>query len=185
MEYQTSIKNDNKFSNEGNQLSETWIPPNQNQYKINCCSAFDRGKGGIGVGIIIRNSKGEIMASSAQTIEASFSLKMRQLLAIKKSILFGMDCGLAPILVETNESSVVVKWLCDGSHKEFENGVILDEIANMMHVGNGIVVNNVSIMANMPAAVLAKEALKISEDTFWMEECPPFFNNLVMDDMPV
>ncbi|KAK2661256.1 hypothetical protein Ddye_007789 [Dipteronia dyeriana] len=174
MEYQTSIRNDNKFSNGGNQLSETWIPPNQDQYKINCCSVFDRGKGRIGVGIITRNSKVEIMASSAQTIEASFSLKMRQLVAIKKSILFGMDCGLASILVEANESSVVLKWLCDGSHKDSENGVILDEIANLMHAGNGIVVSNVSRKPNMPAAVLAKEAPMISEDTFWMEECPPF-----------
>ncbi|KAK3212540.1 hypothetical protein Dsin_017246 [Dipteronia sinensis] len=154
------------------------------QYKTNCCSVFDRGKGRIGFGIIIRNSKGEIMASSAQFIEARFSIKMSQLLAIKRSILFGMDCGLAPNTVEINES-VSVNWLSSGSHKDSEYGVILDEIDDLMHSGDRIVFCGIPKRANMPAIALAKEALKISEEAFWMEECPPFINDIVKADKPM
>ncbi|KAK3169102.1 hypothetical protein Dsin_000133 [Dipteronia sinensis] len=122
-----------------NQMVVSWVPPTQDQYKTNCCLVFDKGKGRIGFGIIIRNSKGEIMASSAQFIEAKFSIKMSQLLDIKKSIMFG----------------------------------------------NEVALSNISKKANMPAAALAKEALKISEDAFWMEESPPFIYDLVKADMPV
>ncbi|KAK2639750.1 hypothetical protein Ddye_027545 [Dipteronia dyeriana] len=45
IEYQTSNENGNRISSGGNQLFETWIPPNQDHYKINCCSVFDGGKG--------------------------------------------------------------------------------------------------------------------------------------------
>ncbi|KAK3193763.1 hypothetical protein Dsin_025073 [Dipteronia sinensis] len=85
------------------------------------CLMVYTGKGRIGFGIIIRNSKGEIMASSAQFIEVRFSSKMSQLLAIKRSILFGMDCGLAPHMVEINESAVA-NWLSSGSDKDSEYG---------------------------------------------------------------
>ncbi|KAK3229469.1 hypothetical protein Dsin_001350 [Dipteronia sinensis] len=167
-----------------NQLVVSWIPPILDQYKTNCCSVFDKGKGRIGFGIIIRNSKGEIMASSAQFIQARFSIKMSQLLAIKRSILFGMDCGLAPHMVEINES-VVVNWLSSGSHKDSEYVVILDEIDDPMHSGDKVVFCSIPKKANMPTIALAKEALKISEEAFWMEECPPFINDLVKADMPM
>ncbi|KAK3210794.1 hypothetical protein Dsin_015500 [Dipteronia sinensis] len=183
-EYQTSQMDNSSVSCGLDQLVVSWIPPIPDQYKTNCCSVFDRGKGRIGFGIIIRNSKGEIMASSAQFIEARFSIKISQLLAIKRSILFGMDCGLAPNTVEINES-VVVNWLSSGSHKDSEYGVILDEIDDLMHSGDRIVFCSIPKRANMPAIALAKEALKISEEAFWMEECPPFINDIVKADKPV
>ncbi|KAK3218543.1 hypothetical protein Dsin_012513 [Dipteronia sinensis] len=184
IEYQTPKMDDHSVLGGKNILVGSWIPPTQNQYKINCCTVFDRGKGRIGFGIIIRNSKGEILASSAQFIEAKFSIKLSQLLAIKQSILFGLDYGLAPTLVKINES-VVVNWLNNGSHKEYEHEVILDEIDNLRHSGNGFAICNISRKANRPTDALAKEALKMSEDAFWMEDCPPFIYDLVKADMPI
>ncbi|KAK0588338.1 hypothetical protein LWI29_038346 [Acer saccharum] len=80
--------------------------------------------------------------------------------------MFGLDCSLAPSLLEINDS-VVVKWLLDDSHKDSEGGVVLDEIADLMLTGNGVAVSSIPRSANRPAYVLAGEAMKTFEDAFW------------------
>ncbi|TXG50352.1 hypothetical protein EZV62_022876 [Acer yangbiense] len=90
----------------------------------------------------------------------------------------------APSLLEINDS-VVVKWLLDGSHKDSEGGVVLDEIADLMLTGNGVAVSNIPRSANRPAYVLAGEAMKTSEDAFWMEECPHYLDDLLKADVPI
>ncbi|KAK2652206.1 hypothetical protein Ddye_012062 [Dipteronia dyeriana] len=166
------------------QRQRIWIPPSQGQYKTNCSTIIDRRKGWIGFGIIIRNMNGEVMASSAHSIIANFSFKVAQLLAIKKSIQFGLDCGLALCLLEISEF-MVVNWLLDGNHKNSDSGMILEEIVDMINTGNRVAVISIFRSANMPAYVLAGEALKILEDVFWMEECPCYLDDLLKADMHV
>ncbi|KAK2641094.1 hypothetical protein Ddye_022857 [Dipteronia dyeriana] len=111
-------------------------------------------------------------------LDLSHHLKSKELVLlcvtvwrIGMGIMFGTDYGLAPSLIEINELVVVI-WLLDGSHNDSKSGVILNEIANLMTTGSGVAISSISRKANMPAYVLAREALKISGDAFWNEECP-------------
>ncbi|KAK2639192.1 hypothetical protein Ddye_026987 [Dipteronia dyeriana] len=59
------------------------------------------------------------------------------------------------------------------------------EIVDMMNTGNGVAVSGISRSANSPAYVLVREALKFSEDVFWMEKCPRYLDDLLKVDMHV
>ncbi|KAK2651962.1 hypothetical protein Ddye_011818 [Dipteronia dyeriana] len=52
---------------------DRWIPPSSGLFKINTDAAIDGHNGKVGIGIIIRDAAGEVLASSALPISAGFS----------------------------------------------------------------------------------------------------------------
>ncbi|KAK2647826.1 hypothetical protein Ddye_015315 [Dipteronia dyeriana] len=75
-------------------IRHRWDPPNEGDYKANCDSVFDSLDSRIGVGIAIRDSRGNVLASCSQVFEATFRIKIAKLMAILKCLQFGYDCGL-------------------------------------------------------------------------------------------
>ena len=62
-----------------------WKPPDQERYKINCKAVLDNGDGWVGVGIVIRDASGFIMASCALRFATSIDIWVANALAILKS----------------------------------------------------------------------------------------------------
>ncbi|KAK0583954.1 hypothetical protein LWI29_005542 [Acer saccharum] len=151
-------------------------------YKANCGAAIDRLKGKIGFGIVIRNCKGEVMASCAQSVMANLSLKSAKQ-AMCKSILFSCDCGLASCSFEMDEACIV-KWIVNGDYKESENGLILDDIDSLVSDLGEVIFNHTDRRANRVAQGLATFALMSNEDTFWMEDFLICVRDKVLADMP-
>ncbi|KAK3206642.1 hypothetical protein Dsin_020688 [Dipteronia sinensis] len=120
-------RNDMNQLNGGSNIG--WSPPENDAYKTNCGTAVDTKKGRVGVGIVIRNSAGEIEADDAE----------------------------------------VIKWINSGSHRDAEFGTILSNIDVLSAEARGNSFSHTSSQANNAALKLAKYALTITEDRFWME----------------
>ncbi|KAK1576780.1 hypothetical protein Q3G72_016433 [Acer saccharum] len=125
-----SNNNGNLVVNVPQQLHK-WVPPAEGMYKANCGVFVNKSKRRIGIGIVIRNHNGNIMASCSQALDANLSLKAAKLTAVLRSILFSRDCGLAPCLVEVLEATVV-RWIVNGSYRQSEFGVILNDIDSLL-----------------------------------------------------
>ncbi|KAK0583053.1 hypothetical protein LWI29_032899 [Acer saccharum] len=152
-------------------------------YKANCDIAIDKLNGKIGFGIVIRNFKGEVMASCSQRMLANFSLKSAKLTAVYKSINFSCDCGLSPCSFEVDDANIV-RWIANGDPRESDNGSILEDIDSLVANLGGVSFCTSNRFANRVAKGLANFALKCEDDNFWMEEVPSCVSNMVMADLP-
>ncbi|KAK3222519.1 hypothetical protein Dsin_009544 [Dipteronia sinensis] len=161
----------------------SWSPPRLGLLKVNCDAVIDFKKQRIGIGIIIRNSAGLVMATSSKMLQANFDSSIAKALAIYRGIQFWKDCGLGFCCIEAN-AKMVVRKIMDGNLDDVNGGVILDSIEGVLKDLNGVVVMDTHKMANQATHGLAKYGLVIKEDRFWMEEAPSCINHFVMADMP-
>ncbi|KAK3222292.1 hypothetical protein Dsin_009317 [Dipteronia sinensis] len=100
-----------------------------------------------------------------------------------KSVQFSVDCSLAPCVFEMDEA-MVVKWITDNRCNFSKNGVILEDIKSLSSDLRDVNFVYTSKKANGVAHSLAKHALQITEDTFWMEDVPACISVLVVVDKP-
>ncbi|KAK3205554.1 hypothetical protein Dsin_019600 [Dipteronia sinensis] len=84
-----------------------WKPPSDGFYKVNINASLDVANHGIGIGLVIRDHQGFVMASSSQRLEVCFSPQIAEAMAIKRGIQFAFDTGLVLVVVESDALSVV------------------------------------------------------------------------------
>ncbi|KAK0575893.1 hypothetical protein LWI29_008847 [Acer saccharum] len=121
-----------------------WSPPDKDEYKTNCGIAVDSNSGKVGLGIIVRNSNGEVMACCSQKLNSYISKRDANALAISRDIQFGIDCGLNSRMIESNDG-VIVNWINMGLNRDSNVGIILSDIDGLgadMGGLNCILVNN-------------------------------------------
>ncbi|KAK3189610.1 hypothetical protein Dsin_029171 [Dipteronia sinensis] len=139
--------------------------------------------GRIGLSIVIRDHSGAVMAFYSLTLAAFFDANTAETMAIYRGFIFSRDCGLFPCVIES-DAAIVVKWINKDGHRDSISGNILAEISALV---SGLHVNPVSHiprLANNVTHGLAKFALMVVEDRFWMEEFPPCVRRAVQLDMP-
>ncbi|KAK2663280.1 hypothetical protein Ddye_001854 [Dipteronia dyeriana] len=81
-----------------------WMPPNERRYTASCDTTVDIIKGKVGFRIVIRNNRGEVMASCVQLMVANVSIKTTKMIDVWKSIIFSGECGLTPCSFELDEA---------------------------------------------------------------------------------
>ncbi|KAK1551128.1 hypothetical protein Q3G72_030748 [Acer saccharum] len=84
-----------------------WIPPPPWVFKINSDAAMDVKLGKVGVGIIIRNVRGDVLSSSPQPISAGFGVQIAECVALLRGLQLGVSLGLVPCIVESDALTVV------------------------------------------------------------------------------
>ena len=84
-----------------------WRPPPSSRFKLNFDAAIFKEDDAIGMGAIIRNEKGEVMASlSAKGLLVTYS-EEAEILACCRVIEFDMECGFLELVVEGDNQSVM------------------------------------------------------------------------------
>ncbi|KAK2653183.1 hypothetical protein Ddye_013039 [Dipteronia dyeriana] len=139
---------------------DRWRPPEQGKLKINCGAFLDRSRRRIGVGSIIRDASGRVMACSSQSCDANFDM----------------------VDVVGTDSEKVIQHIVKGGHENSRHGSILDSIAALTQDLCNVVYKCVSKVANRVACDLANEAMGTLENGFWMEEAPNCISFLVLDE---
>ncbi|KAK3211194.1 hypothetical protein Dsin_015900 [Dipteronia sinensis] len=93
----------------GRRGEATWKPPDSGSFKINCDADVDASRHRIGIGIVIRDDSGFVMASCSQRVVATFDAQVAETLAIYRGIIFGKDCCLAPCVIESDAVNEFLK----------------------------------------------------------------------------
>ncbi|KAK2662579.1 hypothetical protein Ddye_001153 [Dipteronia dyeriana] len=136
-------------------------------FKINYNNVVYSRRGRIGIGIVVQDASGFIMASCFHVMEATFDVQLAKTAAIYKGIIFGGDCGLALYVIEF-DAEVVVNWINSGNHLNSVCDIILTDFSSLMSCSDGMTINHVSRLTNQVAHKLAKNALLIAEDIYWI-----------------
>ncbi|KAK0571841.1 hypothetical protein LWI29_022474 [Acer saccharum] len=160
-----------------------WIPPDRGKFKMNCAFSINSRHERIGIGVIVRDCAGEVLACCSQRLEAKLGNKEANLMAIFKGLLFGIDCGLSPQVIELDDKEVV-GWINSGSHVDSAFGAILMEIKMLMEDMDGLLVQYVPKLANKAAQGLSEVAFSMLEDMFWLEEFPICICTVIDSEKP-
>ncbi|KAK3222758.1 hypothetical protein Dsin_009783 [Dipteronia sinensis] len=150
-------------------------------YKFNTDATINKYGECVGLGIVIRDSPGFVMAASSQRIVVNYSPQVAEALVIKQELLFARDCGLFPVEIESN-AAVVVGWIKDGSQACSDICLIITDICAQLPYLCCTAVEYVSRKANQVAHFLVKYALSIDNNCFWLEEYPLYIRHYVMAD---
>ena len=77
-----------------------WSPPPQDWYKVNVDAAVFREQGTCGIGVVIRNHKGQIMGAMCKQVLFPLRVLEAEAKAAEAGILLAWDLGLKNIVVE-------------------------------------------------------------------------------------
>lgn len=84
-----------------------WIPPPNGKYKVNWDSVVDNINGCMGIGIIVRDLKGHMIAAKSLTIMKNLESVVAEALAVSYAVMFSKELGLQHIIFEGEALEVV------------------------------------------------------------------------------
>ncbi|KAK2644864.1 hypothetical protein Ddye_020059 [Dipteronia dyeriana] len=84
-----------------------WTPPLGDLFKINMDVALNVEDNIVGMGVVIRNRYGEVMGSTMQRSEATYSPSLAEATVLLRGIEFMIDLGTLSAVVESDAKGVV------------------------------------------------------------------------------
>jgi ribonuclease HI len=158
----------------------SWNPPPPNCYKVNVDAAGPTNNMW-GIGVVIRDSYGDVAAAATWIVEAIPDPDVGEALGVRLAIQFALDMGFFQVMFESDSLNVV-----RGFHKLSNNqsylGMVVADCNRLSSRFNSFSLSHIKRSANMAAHSLAKFALT-SSDTVWIEECPPCIVSSIAADL--
>ncbi|KAK1591591.1 hypothetical protein Q3G72_010033 [Acer saccharum] len=104
-------------------------------------------------------------------------------MAVLRGIRFALVSGLVPFVIETDALNVG-RFIRSGRPLDADVGSVINEILVVLDDCSNPSILFASRKVNSVAHRLAKMALSIDEDMFWLEFVPPYAEMLVLGDYP-
>ena len=154
-----------------------WKPPDSGVYKINFDGALFLEQRCAGLGVVVRDSAGLVMAALSQKVRLPGSADVVEALAARRAICFAQELSLHNVVIE-GDSLKVIEAIIDTRPVQTLYGHIIDEIrllsssfiCNFMHVNR---------KGNKLAHALARRAVLSADIDVWIEELPRDLENVV------
>ena len=162
-------------------LQSRWSPPPSHSWKVNFDKVTFKEIGRAGIGVVIRDSQGQAIASLAEQIHLPFSSDMVIALAAAQAIQFAQEIGCSPSILE-GDSKLVIKSLCSEERSLSSFGHILESTKNMTEA-NSISFSHVRCIGNSVAYALTKYARHVNGYIVWMEDVPPLLYSVLEADV--
>ena len=170
------------FQRSGPHQITAWQAPVQHAYKVNFDGAMFADEGLAGLGVVIRNDYGLIMASLTQQIPLPNSVIEVEVLAARKALERTIELGLDNITLE-GDSEVLIKSLVNGNNSLAHYGHLLTDIHVLMTRFSSLHLSHVMRHCNSLAHALARRASSTPDLSIWMEEIPPNLNSVYLADL--
>ena len=106
-----------------------WKVPLTEFYKINFDGAMFKEEDRAGIGVIIRDSQGLVLASMSQVIPLSLTVMEFETLAAAKALEFASDLSLGKVILE-GDFETVINSLNDNSPSLAPFGLLIQEVKN-------------------------------------------------------
>ncbi|KAL5836597.1 hypothetical protein ACOSQ3_013766 [Xanthoceras sorbifolium] len=162
-------------------MPRRWKRPSPGCYKINTDASTDYLNSRVGVGAIIHNDQGLVMATSSYRINSGLAVVNAEAMAILSGIQLAWEVGIHLIVVES-DSKQVVNLLNGVGNSITDLGMIVNSILNhpsRSHIRSFSFSPRVS---NTTAHALSRLALDLDEMVVWMEEVPDSLHHIVLAD---
>ncbi|XP_042983215.1 uncharacterized protein LOC122312624 [Carya illinoinensis] len=153
------------------------IPP-PDFYKANWYAAVDKENSKIGVGVIVRDSGGLIIASLCSSISLSPDPLLGEAVAALGASSFYSELGLNQIMLE-GDSLAVIQAVQHKDESWSPTGLVIRDIKIVLSKVQTWSIHYISRKFNVIAHALAKFALTCSEEHIFMEEYLPCIQYLL------
>ena len=144
----------------------------QDVYKLNFDAAVFSDMNCFGVGAIVRNHVGEVMAAMSAKGEYVHNSDEAKVLACRKALEFAMEAGFSNLVIEGDNSNVM-RALSASAVNNSLYGHVVDDIRSYFLGWQFVGLSCVKREGNMVAHSLARFARNIVDALYWMEDEPP------------
>ena len=153
-------------------ISDQWQPPPPDVYKPNFDAAVFSGLNRTGIGTIIRNDKGEVMAAMSAIGPSAENSEEAELMAYRRSLEFAIDARFSSLIIEGDNANVIQAISLSLPNNSYL-GCVVDDIRHLIHGLYWAKTNLIRRGGNTVAHVLAQFARNLDEDLVWIEDSPP------------
>ncbi|KAK0607443.1 hypothetical protein LWI29_015165 [Acer saccharum] len=160
-----------------------WKAPPDGVFKINTDAALNEQGLVSGLGVVIRDCQGQVMASLCSQMGVCYSPEIAEALAIRRGLQLAVETGLVPAMLES-DASVVVNAIGSQDRSSSDVGIIIHDISCLLRSPCFNSISFVPRLANKVAHGLAKLALRFVGESVWLEDCPLSVESLVLGDVP-
>ena len=160
----------------------SWQPPGPFQYKVNVDEALFEADNTAGLGVVIRNEHGQVMASLSEHIFLPPTVLEVEALAARRGLELAIEMGFRNIVLES-DSQILIIALREGSYSLSSFGHIVQDIKFIASYLSSTNYTHVRRQCNALAHSLARRAKLISQCQIWMENFPPDSSSVLQTDI--
>ncbi|BFG21312.1 hypothetical protein CerSpe_075860 [Prunus speciosa] len=161
-----------------------WERPPAQFFKINVDGALKTDDSVRGLGVVIRNDRGELIVAAAKLVGGMFMPNVTELFAIRFGLQLAMDLGLQHIQLESGAQAAIQMAFQRDADLGYE-GVLVNEIQVLANSFHSCLGQFRPRTCNRVAHSLAHFALSISDLIVWMEDGPEWLSSLLANDVMV
>ncbi|XP_042958077.1 uncharacterized protein LOC122293606 [Carya illinoinensis] len=158
-----------------------WKKPDALVCKFNWDAAIDATNKRVGIGVIVRDSEGEILACMCLRMNNLLKPACAEAYALRRAMFFCLELGCSSAVFE-GDSLVVVNATNSGCEVSLDYSVIIEDTRKMLSNDGKWSVKFTHREANNVAHTLAKLTLDCSDETVWIEEGPLQIKNSVLKE---
>lgn len=156
-------------------------PPTDGTLSINVDAALARDRGGFGVGCIVRDHTGEVIASQTLFLARGFSPQLAEAYAVLQGIELVRSVGGRRAEIQS-DCLGVVRMIDEGVTPATELGTILHRIFREVRELEVFRIMHISRLCNVAAHNLARYAVNHHSSSTWLGLVPPCSEEAIRAD---
>ena len=137
-----------------------------------------------GIGVLIRDEQGQIVATLRQKINAHLGALEVEAKAVEVALQFARDVGILDFILE-GDSLIVHNALCGLSPPPSLVAAIISGALGSCGMFRQVDFSHIRRQGNKPAHLLAKHTKGIVDFVAWLEKTPCFLMQALTHDVPI
>ena len=129
---------------------------------MNSDDAIFREQNFVGVGVVIRDDKGQVVAFMDEIITLPYTVTTVELITAKRALRLALDFVLSPIVLEGNSKNTIDALMCEVSLLA-NYGNLVDDTKRLANQFDFVVFSHVKREGNSAAYNIARHARHVSE----------------------
>jgi hypothetical protein len=162
-------------------LASRWRPPDQGFYKLNMGFSVDHRLKLVGVGFLIRDANGSVVAAMKQRIVFCDDKLQLQATVVLEAVKYAFHLGFRSLDVDMSYNELFYLLQVDGPCLA-PIGALVDDILQIRNSCIGCKFSLIKSSCNKAASALASEALSSVTSQVWFNHCPVNISSYVLSD---
>ncbi|XP_075654719.1 uncharacterized protein LOC142624872 [Castanea sativa] len=158
-----------------------WVPPPHGFYKINVDGASSNLENSSSIGVVIRDSFGQVVAAVRKPLQACFTAEITEVMALEQGVLLAQEIQLSRVIFESDSLNAIqaVKDKASGSNY----GHIVQGILQVSESFETCCFKLLSRNFNSVAHELALLARRSGTQHLWIGVTPPCVTSFIQADL--
>ena len=161
--------------------SSSWTPPPPGVFKVNVDGASSDQEGSSSVGVVIRDSNGQIMAALCLPLQSHFSAELTEVFALEQGVLFAQELQLPRVIFESDALAVIQAVNDKATGSLF--GHLIHGILQNCESFESYHFKHLNRRFNSVAHELAQHARRTGICQIWKGVAPPFVLSFLHSDL--